>query len=107
MTKNRSPSPVKSSLCTINLTMVCEELERSVKPTTAVLQVGKMLCIFVEIFRDRSVHFLSSAESLLTWPQILQFIRAHMKQSAKTLSELLKVKTALNSQGEMFNLSDI
>ena len=37
VTKSRDISPVNSSLCTINLGVVCEELERSVKPSTAVL----------------------------------------------------------------------
>ena len=75
-----------SSLCTINLVKIIEELDKTIKPNAAVTQVAKMLCIFVEVFRDRSVHFLTSAESLLTWPQILQFIRTHMKQAASTLT---------------------
>ena len=68
MSKPRSKSKAQQkSLCEFNLSVV-DDFERLVKPNIAVMQVAKMLCIFVEVFRERSVHFLSSAESLITWP---------------------------------------
>jgi len=68
LSKPRSKSKTtQKSLCDFNLSLI-DELERVTKPTIAVMQAAKMLCIFLEVFRERSVHFLSSAESLITWP---------------------------------------
>jgi hypothetical protein len=54
-------------LCKLDL-QILNEIDQLKRPHTAVMQVVKMLCIFLEIFRERSVHFISTAEALITWP---------------------------------------
>ena len=70
------------------------------------MQVVKMLCIFIEIFRERSVHFISTAEALITWPQIQQFVKTHLKRNIVEVESVFKAKTTINDKKECINLNE-
>ena len=74
------------------------ELERIKKPSAAVLSIAKMVCLFVEIVKERETKEMDRVEKLVTWAQIQDCIRENLTDKVTQIKSLLlsKLSTAQN-----------
>ena len=68
------------------------EFERIKKPSAAILAIARMSCIFFEAIRNRGLFMMDQVESMQSWQQIQEYMRANLTSSVVELKSILKQK---------------